>query len=97
MADNSYVDMGILRDTATQLKTAATELTTLSGTLGTAGGDVSNGWSDDNSAKFAQRFGEFSEATGKLIAEISNYASFLEDSAGKYEAAQQSALSSLGG
>lgn len=96
MAD-TYVDMDKLKSVASDLKSQAASLSNLSGTLSTAAGDVSKGWSDDNSTRFSQKFGDFSTATGALIAEINSYADFLTDSAEKYESAQQNALNTMGG
>ncbi len=96
MAD-TYVDMDKLKSIAADLKSQAASLSNLSGTLSTAAGDVSKGWSDENSTRFSQKFGQFSTATGALITEINNYAAFLTDAADKYESAQKNALNTMGG
>ena len=93
----SYVDTSVLVDVASKLETDVTALTSMSGTLSSAGGQVSNGWSDNNSAIFAKRFGEFSTATGDLIKEIGNYAKFIKDCAKAYEDLQSTALAKMGG
>ena len=93
----SYVDTSVLVDVASKLETDATQLSTLSGTLSSAGGQVSGGWSDNNSAIFAQRFGEFTKATGDLIGEIQNYSKVIKECAKAYDDLQAAALAKMGG
>ena len=95
----SYVNMDNLNEIAASFNAAAAELSNYLGDLSTAAGNVANGWNDDsNSGIFSQKIGEFSAATGSLIAEITNYANFMADCANnKYTPAQQNAINTMGG
>jgi hypothetical protein len=97
MAESSYVNMTELIRIGNYLVDSAGPLGSMSGDLSSASGEVTKGWNDDqNSATYAQKFGQFIEETNKLIAEISKYGSFLKEAAGTYSTSQSGAMQRMG-